>query len=105
MDIVLYEKDFCPVYSVNRDPSTTYYPCEGVIAVGEIKSRITSEELEDIFNKIASVKRLRRYTRLLEDPLSNELGLEDTFSFPKIRLSTLCCWNQVRRIQSGNETV
>ena len=43
MDVILYEKDFCPVYSINRDSSTTYYPCEGVIAVGEIKSKISSE--------------------------------------------------------------
>ena len=61
LDVVLYEKQLCPVYSINDDPATTYYPCEGVIAVGEIKSRIASEDLDDIFAKIASVKTLRRY--------------------------------------------
>ena len=61
MDVVLYEKQLCPVYSINDDPATTYYPCEGVIAVGEIKSRIASADLEDTFAKIASAKKLRRY--------------------------------------------
>ena len=56
MDVVLYEKHLCPVYSINEDPATTYYPCEGVIAIGEIKSRMASTDLEDTFAKIASVK-------------------------------------------------
>ena len=60
MDIVLYEAGTCPVFSVNASPSSTYYPCEGVLAVGEIKSRIGKKELEDCFDKIRSVKRLRR---------------------------------------------
>ncbi len=40
MDVVLYERDICPVFCVNNSPETTYYPCEGVIAVGEVKSKI-----------------------------------------------------------------
>ena len=60
MDIVLYEAGICPVFSINDSPSSTYYPCEGVLAVGEVKSRIGKKELEDCFNKIQSVKCLRR---------------------------------------------
>ena len=67
IDVVLYERELCPVYSINDDPETTYYPCEGVIAVGEIKSEMSSSELRDAFNKIASVRRLRRYVRKVED--------------------------------------
>ena len=52
IDIVLYEKNICPVYSINNTPETTYYPCEGVVAVGEIKSSLGSDELEDIFLKL-----------------------------------------------------
>ena len=66
MDVVLYEQDLCPVYSINDDPETTYYPCEGVIAVGEIKSEMSSSKLRDAFDKIASVRRLRRYTGKVE---------------------------------------
>ena len=62
MDVVLYEKDICPVFSVNDTPETTYYPCEGVIAVGEIKSSLDRQSLKDAFKKIASVKRLKRFT-------------------------------------------
>ena len=60
-DVVLYERDVCPVFSINGTPESTYYPCEGVIAVMEVKSSIGSAELEDSFDKIASVKRLKRY--------------------------------------------
>lgn len=61
-DVILYEHDICPVFSINKTPQTTYYPCEGVIAVGEIKSRLDRNSLEDAFEKIASVKALRRHT-------------------------------------------
>ncbi len=59
-DVVLYEKEICPVFSVNNTPGTTFYPCEGVIAVGQVKSVISRTKLEEEFRKIASVKRLQR---------------------------------------------
>ena len=77
LDVVLYEKQLCPVYSVNDDPATTYYPCEGVIAVGEIKSRIASTDLEDTFDKIGSVKKLRRHAL----PRDSGLGLPASVPF------------------------
>ena len=83
MDIVLYEKHLCPVYSINDDPSTTYYPCEGVIAVGEIKSRMASKDLEDSFAKIASVKKLRRYVQRSLDEASKHLRLQASVPFRK----------------------
>ena len=61
IDVILYERDICPVFCVNDTPETTYYPCEGVIAVGEIKSSLGTRELKDSFSKIASVKGLKRY--------------------------------------------
>ena len=60
-DLVLYERDICPVFSINDTPGTTYYPCEGVIAVGQVKSTLTKTLMKDEFKKIASVKRLQRY--------------------------------------------
>ena len=56
-DVVLFEKDICPVFSINNTPGTTYYPCEGVIAVGQVKSILNKQLLKDEFRKIASVKR------------------------------------------------
>ena len=83
-DIVLYERHLCPEYLINDDPATAYYPCEGVIAVGEIKSRMASPDLEDTFAKIASVKQLRRYARSSTDGL----GLEATVPFRSYGAST-----------------
>ena len=60
MDVVLYERDICPVFCINNSPETTYYPCEGVIAVGEVKSIIGGKEIRDSFEKISSVKSLQR---------------------------------------------
>ena len=60
-DVVLYERDICPVFSVNDTPESTYYPCEGVIGVVEVKSSLGTNDLQDSFKKIESVKRLLRY--------------------------------------------
>lgn len=60
-DVILYERDHCPVFSINGDPAATYIPCESVIAVGEIKSSIGTSEINDAVDKIAKVKSLRRY--------------------------------------------
>ena len=76
-DVVLFEKHLCPEYSINDDAGTSYYPCEGVIAVGEIKTEMASKDLEDTFAKIASVKELRRYAQRSDDVL----GLGATVSF------------------------
>lgn len=60
MDVVLYERELCPVFCVNNSPETTYYPCEGVLAVGEVKSTVGKGELANAFKKIQSVKALKR---------------------------------------------
>lgn len=61
MDIVLYEADLHPIFEVAGDPPSTYFPCEGVIAVGGINPRLDSIQLVDIFDEISSVKCLRRH--------------------------------------------
>lgn len=58
-DIVIYET-LCPVFSYNGSPEATYFPIEGVIAVGEVKSTLAKSELTDAIAKSASVKNLRR---------------------------------------------
>lgn len=62
-DIIIYEKDFCPVFSINDNPESTYYPCESVIAVGEIKSTLDAKELIKAFANIKSVKESKRHYR------------------------------------------
>ena len=70
IDIVLFEKNICPVFSINETPETTYYPCECVLAVGEVKSALDGDSLKDAFLKISSVKRLTRQViyHVLVDP-------------------------------------
>ena len=58
MDLILYERHFCPVFNVK---DVFYYPCESVIAVGSIKSTIGKKELGDIYSNIASVRSLKRF--------------------------------------------
>lgn len=61
-DVILYEKDHCPVFSINGDPASTYIPCESVIAVGEVKSSLGTSEVCDAVDKIAKIKSLQRYS-------------------------------------------
>ena len=72
MDIVLYERDICPVFRVNDTPEATYFPCEGVVAVGEVKAGIDGPKLEDCFEKIASVKVLKRHAEEFQPTVPRE---------------------------------
>ena len=57
-DIVLYERALCPAFPIGGGSS--YFPVEGVIAVGEVKSLLTAGKLKDAFENVISAKRLRR---------------------------------------------
>lgn len=68
MDVVIYERFLCPVFSLDDDKGSNYYPCEGVVAVGEIKSRVGKSEFDDSIEKMESVKSLKRkFTLYPED--------------------------------------
>jgi Domain of unknown function (DUF6602) len=71
-DIVIHERLHCPIFSINETPEATYYPCEG-----EVKSSVGSKELEDAFEKLSSVKRLRRYAV----PSTHEDGLPPAIDY------------------------
>lgn len=75
MDIVLYEEDLCPVFRLNDSSEAAFYPCEGVFAVGEVKSTMGSREIDDILDKISSVRKLIRYARATNDGI-----LKDEFT-------------------------
>jgi len=72
IDLILYERQFCPVFRLSDD--VCYYPCEGVIAVGETKTGIGKKELEDIYRKIASVRKLNKFPRM-SGPLNEDPGV------------------------------
>ena len=70
LDVVIYERFLCPVFCINDNPETTYYPCEGVMAVGEIKSTVGKAEFDDAIRKMESVKTLKR--SFTHNPSDNE---------------------------------
>lgn len=58
IDIIIHDKTVATVFEVS---ATKYFPCEIVLAVGEVKSDINSKKnLDDALDKIKSVKELDR---------------------------------------------
>lgn len=59
-DVLIHERDNCPVFTINGSADATYVPCESVAAVGEIKSTLNTKELKDSVSKLQKVKSLQR---------------------------------------------
>ena len=58
VDVVIYDKTVGTVFDISN---ARYFPCETVVAVGEVKSDIDSTtKLHDALDKIKSVKMLDR---------------------------------------------
>lgn len=74
-DIVVYE-DVCPVFTHDETAEATYYPVEGVMSAGEVKSALGRAELADVFEKSRSVKILKRQAI----PSKNILVSDETVS-------------------------
>lgn len=51
-DIILYERDHCPLFTINDTAEATYVPCEGVVAIGERthRERILEKSIQNIRN-------------------------------------------------------
>ena len=60
-DIILYEEMYATKFILNNDDSNTYYSCENVIAVGEIKSTLAKKEFVDSCEKLKIVKQLKKF--------------------------------------------
>ncbi len=60
-DIILYEENFAMKFNVNGNSENTYYNCESVIAVGEVKSVASMTEVKDAIIKLSKVNQLKRY--------------------------------------------
>ncbi len=77
IDVVIYDKTVGTIFEVAE---VKFFPCESVIAVGEVKSDIaSSEKLADALEKISSVKALDRSNRK-----KNELITGPGISIPGI---------------------
>lgn len=57
-DLVIYDPQKCPLLLASKDYRV--FPAEPVFAIVEVKSVLTTTELEDAMRKIAAVKKLRR---------------------------------------------
>ncbi len=64
-DLIVYEKNLVPVFVMNSNDEYSYYPCEGVIAVGEIKSTLNKSELTAALEKLNKIKKMER---IVSDP-------------------------------------
>jgi len=59
MDIVIHDAEVCPVFQAAG--GVKFFPCEGVVAVGQVKTNITSAtEFEDALQNLRSAKKLDR---------------------------------------------
>ena len=58
MDIILYDKLTTP--RIFSSPGAQIFPVEATYACGEIKTRLDSNELRDVFEKCCSYKKLER---------------------------------------------
>ncbi len=63
-DIIIYEKDLALKFSPNDDDLYSYYNCECVIAVGQVKS---DASIQDVRNSIQNLKRVRELQRFQKD--------------------------------------
>jgi hypothetical protein len=81
-DIVMFERDFCPVYSINDTPEATYFPIEGVIANGEVKSSVNKKVLFEALDNIRSAKLLRRYAHKTNEGFGPLLAEYRKFGIP-----------------------
>jgi hypothetical protein len=60
IDLILYDRIVSPVFNIGGD--LNYYPAECVVAVGEVKSTITSNDrLKEALANVRSVKGLTRF--------------------------------------------
>lgn len=62
IDVVIYDVEHCPMFTIG---GVNYYPCEGVLAVGEVKADISSRtRLGEALENVGSVKALDRRSDL-----------------------------------------
>lgn len=57
-DIIIYDKFIAPRFKISGEKYV--YPCESVVAVGEVKTFLDKNELEDSISKLLAIQRLDR---------------------------------------------
>lgn len=86
-DIILYEETYAAKFVINDDSSNTYYSCENVIAVGEIKSNLTKKEFKDCCDKLKKIKELKRFNNNAQEyrPYFNPISLPARGGFDQVK--------------------
>ena len=57
MDIILFDRQMAPVFGSGAN---RIYPCEGVVAVIEVKSKLDKRRLVESFRQVRSIRAMRR---------------------------------------------
>jgi hypothetical protein len=84
IDIVIYDTIFANV--LFRDSANSLFPCEAVFGNIEVKSALTTAELETAIDNVASLKSLPRRSSDIFDLLPyRRLNFGDEFSYEKTR--------------------
>lgn len=68
LDVILYDQDRTPMLFTSPNNSDNLVPAEGVIAVIEVKTRLTKSLLKDVYRNCQSVKSLTRTAYLNRPP-------------------------------------
>ena len=63
-DIIIYEEQFALRFAPNDDDLYTYYNCENVIAVGQVKSDASIADVRDAIKNLKCVSELKRFQEL-----------------------------------------
>lgn len=56
-DVIIYHKDYTPYF--HTPEGQRFFPIESVIAVGEVKSKVDGSVLNDAFEKLTNIKKMR----------------------------------------------
>jgi len=86
VDIVIYDDVFSNV--LFRDATNKLFPCESVYGTIEVKSVLSTEELEKSISNIASVKRLQRAaTDMLDVTPTSRINISGDLTFSQSHIN------------------
>lgn len=78
-DIIISESYLSSCFPVSEANPASYYPCEIIVAAGEVKSTIDSTQLKDVIKKCSSVKDLQRNQRIAKNSSNEHVSLYRKF--------------------------
>lgn len=95
-DLIIYESDITPVIKI--DDHTRFFPCESVLAIGEVKSSLKKDDLFKCLKKLATNKQIRKIR-------NDSLVINTVESNPENCFSDLFTFLICESIESFNENL